>query len=166
MSWLEKLFGTIERDNEASQEIKLDPTANQNVVIDPKVAEYFKDFPDPYREKVVQRYSKREGIYQLDFFRDQAMLNERKMVSRGIFQQDRIEHEHKLKEIEEQERKVQDKERIQKNLEREIPEWEKTLQQYIPLQADDIMALKLFQTINLSLIGASLIWVSLSVTKK
>ncbi|KAH9519557.1 hypothetical protein Btru_003005 [Bulinus truncatus] len=147
---------------------KEDGTKEQKVdadiaVYDPKVDEFFKDFPSPYREKVVQHYSKREGLSKLDFFRAILMKHELDCAERGIFLQD----ERDLNEQDEQrkqELKLIEKDKIISA--REPLEWEKKLMSYIPLQPGDTVSFKIFQTANLSLIGLSLLWIAFHDRKK
>ncbi|XP_059157532.1 uncharacterized protein LOC131941929 [Physella acuta] len=126
--------------------------------LDPKVAEFFKEFPQPYRDKVIERYSKREGLHHFDFFRDMDMDNEMRCAKNGVF----LEDQRRLKEEqEESSRQALEKEkerRRQEQLQREVPEWEKNLSQYIPLKPEDTMTMKLKDSCLLSLIGIFALW--------
>jgi len=60
---------------------------------DPKVVEFFQDFPEYYRDKAVRRYSIRRGWNRIDYFRDKEMKREMKLALQGRFLEDKREEE-------------------------------------------------------------------------
>ncbi|KAI8788734.1 hypothetical protein BgiMline_008200 [Biomphalaria glabrata] len=165
---MDKVFSWFNvKHTKADQEIEqkqIDNEPGENVSqvypSDPKVDEFFKDFPSPYREKVVQYYSKREGLLQFDFYRKIAMQNEKSLAARGVFLEDQRQLRKSQREEEEKE------EVVEVVSERIISDWEKKLMVYIPLQQGDTVTSKLLETVNLSLIGITLMWTALSSRKK
>ncbi|GFR96897.1 hypothetical protein ElyMa_004463100 [Elysia marginata] len=140
---------------EAQQSTNEDVSAHidSNQHLDPKVVEFFKDFPEPYRQKAVERFSKKDGLYRFDMYRDMAMSHEMRSAKRGIFLEDQREYE----EMIQVQRREDQKQALQEDKEsfhtRDIPAWEQRALQYIPLQPGDKMWLKLALSANISAFG-------------
>ncbi|XP_012942454.1 uncharacterized protein LOC101862210 [Aplysia californica] len=129
-----------------------------DLVVDSHVAEYFKDFPEPYREKAIQRFSKREGLFRWEIFRRAAMEREMESARRGVFLEDRREWLQQREELEQKHVEKLTMEASQVRDEKDIPAWEKFVLQYVPLQDDETMGWKLITVVNFSLLGAALMW--------
>ncbi|GFO04140.1 hypothetical protein PoB_003064500 [Plakobranchus ocellatus] len=132
---------------------KSSPQPDKSNHWDPKVVEFFKDFPEPYRQKAIERFSKREGIHRFEIFREMAMSNEMRSAQRGIFLEDQREHEEWSKTLTEEQlvlARQREKEMFQS---RYIPPWEQHVLKVIPLQPGDKMWLKLAITANASAFG-------------
>ncbi|BFZ06821.1 hypothetical protein BsWGS_09860 [Bradybaena similaris] len=111
--------------------------------VDPEVVEFFKYFPEPYRQHAIERYSKRDGLYRWKIFRTLDMDKEKESALMGVFLEDIRRAEQLAKEQQEADRKEAYEEQKRHFHDREIPDWEKWLLNYIPLQPGETMKNKL-----------------------
>lgn len=139
--------------NKVEQSTHEDVISNNHGQWDPKVVEFFKDFPEPYRQKAVERFSSREGLYRFEFIRDMAMDNEMRNALKGIFVEDQREFDEMIyrKKLEDQQEAFEKEKELFYS--RDIPAWEQRVLQYIPLQPGDKMWHKLALSANLSAFG-------------
>ncbi|RUS85376.1 hypothetical protein EGW08_006861 [Elysia chlorotica] len=140
---------------ETQQLLKEVVAAQQESLIyqDPKVVEFFKDFPEPYRQKAIERFSQRDGFYRFDIYRDMAMNNEMSNAKKGVFLEDQREYEEMIQEQKREQMKLEMQEEKELFYSRDIPPWEKKVLEVIPLQPGDRMWLKLALSANTSAFG-------------
>uniref|UniRef100_A0A0B7A2T4 Uncharacterized protein n=1 Tax=Arion vulgaris TaxID=1028688 RepID=A0A0B7A2T4_9EUPU len=134
--------------------------------VDPKVAEFFKDFPQPYREKAIQRFSSRDGLYRWDFYRDSQMQQEINAALQGIFLEDKREADELEIQKAEQDRLNDYEERKRNFKDRDIPEWEQQSLKFIPLQPGDRMSRKLLQSGSCALTGVLSLGMAVSAIRQ
>jgi len=130
-----------------------------NFIPDPKVVEYFDIFPEFYKQRAVERFSNRKGLNRYDIVRDYFMQRERSTyINSGKFLEDnRLLKEKRQQDIIE---KINNdvEEQKQKRLKEGIPDWEKAVLEYLPLNDGDAMWEKLFIATNFSVAGLGLLY--------